>query len=439
MEAQTKSSSLSPWFYVPSLYFVQGVPYMIINVVSTILYKRLGVDNAQITLWTSFLYLPWVIKMFWGPFVDTYSTKRRWLLTTQFLMCGCLALVALSLQLPNFFFISLAAFAVGAFISATYDIATDGFYMLALNPGQQAFFVGIRTFSYRLAMIFCTGFLVILAGRLETTTGNNPLSWSIAIGISAIVFAILFVFHALILPNPESNSQKLNTQKSNSQNNLDNRTVRNVSWVDVFRSYFQQYKVYIILLFILLYRFGEAMLLKLASVFLLDETAKGGLGIPTEEIGYIYGTFGLLSLICGGIVGGILISKFGLKKALFPMALALNLPNLFYVYMALAKPPIQFVYPLVSIEQFGYGIGTTAFMVYLMYICKGEYKTSHYAISTGLMALGMMIPGAISGTIQQSVGYPLFFGIVFLVTIPGMLTIFFLPLNEEEGKQQQIV
>ena len=437
MKAQTKSSSLSPWFYVPSLYFVQGIPYMIINVVSTILYKRLGVDNAQITLWTSFLYLPWVIKMFWGPFVDTYSTKRKWLLSTQFAMCACLALVALSLQLPNFFFISLAAFAVGAFISATYDIATDGFYMLALNPGQQAFFVGIRTFFYRLAMLFCTGFLVILAGRLEKATENNALSWSIAIGVSAVIFVILFIFHALILPDPESSSQKSSSQKSSSQNNLDNRTVKNVSWLEVFRSYFQQHKVYIILLFILLYRFGEAMLLKLASVFLLDETRAGGLGISTEDVGYIYGTFGLVSLIFGGIIGGILISKFGLKKALFPMALSLNLPNLFYVYMAVAKPPIQFVYPLVSIEQFGYGIGTTAFMVYLMYICKGEYKTSHYAISTGLMALGMMIPGAISGTIQESVGYPLFFGIVFLVTIPGMLTIFFLPLNEEDGKQQQ--
>ncbi|MDJ0772375.1 MAG: MFS transporter [Mastigocoleus sp. MO_167.B18] len=429
MEAQTKSSSLSPWFYVPSLYFVQAIPYTIVNVVSTILYKRLGVDNAQITLWTSFLYLPWVIKMFWGPFVDTFSTKRRWLLTTQFVMSGCLALVALSLQLPNFFFISLAAFAVGAFISATYDIATDGFYMLALNPGQQAFFVGIRTFFYRLAMLFCTGFIVILAGRLEKTTGNNPLSWSIAIGVAAVIFAILFAFHALILPAPESNSH----------NNLDNKTVQNVSWVDIFRSYFQQHKVYITLLFILFYRFGEAMLLKLASVFLLDETGAGGLGLATEDVGYVYGTFGLVSLICGGILGGILISKFGLKKSLFPMALSLNLPNLFYVYMAVAKPPIQFVYPLVSIEQFGYGIGTTAFMVYLMYICKGEYKTSHYAISTGLMALGMMIPGAISGTIQESVGYPLFFGIVFLATIPGMLTIFFLPLNGEEGKQQKTI
>ncbi|MEM7553988.1 MAG: MFS transporter [Cyanobacteria bacterium P01_A01_bin.84] len=425
METQTKSktSSLSPWYYVPSLYFAEGVPYMIINVVSTILYKRLGVSNEQITLWTSFLYLPWVLKMFWGPFIDTYSTKRKWLLTSTLAMCACLSVAAFSLQLPNYFFISLAAFTVGGFISATYDTATDGYYMLTLNPGQQAFFVGIRTFFYRLAMLFSSGFLVILAGNLEKSTENIPLSWTISIGVSAVLFAILFFFHAFILPNPEANIESSSATK----------TVVVIPWIDVFRSYFQQNKIAIILAFILLYRFGEAMLLKLASVFLLDKVEVGGLGLATEDIGVIYGTYGLLALICGGITGGVLISKFGLKKSFFPMALALNVPDLFYVLMATLKPPIQYVYPLVAIEQFGYGIGTTAFMVYLMYICKGEYKTSHYAISTGLMAFGMMIPGAISGFIQQAVGYPLFFTLVFLVTIPGMLTIFFVPINEDEN------
>ncbi|MEM7726206.1 MAG: MFS transporter [Cyanobacteria bacterium P01_A01_bin.45] len=422
-QTQSKTSSLSPWYYVPSLYFAEGVPYMIINVVSTILYKRLGVSNEQITLWTSFLYLPWVIKMFWGPFVDTYSTKRRWLLTSTLAMCACLSVAAFSLQLPNYFFISLAAFTVGGFISATYDIATDGYYMLALNPGKQAFFTGIRTFFYRLAMAFSSGFLVILAGNLEKSTGNIPLSWTISIGISAVLFAILFFFHAFILPNPEASAE----------NKSESKTVVVIPWIDVFRSYFQQHKIAVILAFILLYRFGEAMLLKLASVFLLDKVEAGGLGLTTEDIGYVYGTYGLLALVCGGIAGGVLISKFGLKKSFFPMALALNVPDLFYVLMATLKPAIQYVYPLVAIEQFGYGIGTTAFMVYLMHICKGKYKTSHFAISTGLMAFGMMIPGAISGFIQKAVGYPLFFTLVFLVTIPGMLTIFFVPLNEDEN------
>ncbi|OUL28105.1 MFS transporter [Nostoc sp. RF31YmG] len=413
----------SPWAYIPTLYFAEGVPNVIISSVSVIFYKKLGIDNDQITAWTSFLYLPWVIKMFWGPLVDIYATKRTWILVTQFAMFCCLSLVALSLQLPNFFFVSLAALTVGAFISATYDIATDGFYMLALNPEQQAFFVGIRSLFYRIAVLFGSGLLVVLAGRLETTLNNIPLSWTISLGFSAIIFAILFIFHRFILPLPASDTPRepqTQTEK--------------IPFVDIIQTYFRQEKIVAILAFILLYRLGEAMLLKIASLFLLDKIEKGGLAISTEQFGLIYGTFGVLSLIIGGILGGMLISRYGLKKCLLPMALALNLPDLFYVYLAYAKPSLTLVYPLVSLEQFGYGLGFTAFSVYLMYICQGEYKTSHYAISTGLMALGLMLPGAISGTIQQAVGYPLFFVLVCLLTIPGMITIFFIPLQEESKR-----
>lgn len=415
-----KPQTPSPWTYIPTLYFGEGVPNVIISSVSVIFYKKLGIDNDQITAWTSFLYLPWVIKMFWGPFVDIYATKRTWILVTQLAMFCCLSLVALSLQLPNFFFISLAALTVGAFISATYDIATDGFYMLALNPEQQAFFVGIRSLFYRIAVLFGSGFLVVLAGRLETTFNNIPLSWTISIGVSAVVFAILFIFHRLILPLPDLDAPRQTSAES-----------QKIPFTEIVITYFRQEKIGAILAFILLYRLGEAMLLKIASLFLLDKIEKGGLGTSTEEFGWIYGTFGVLSLIIGGILGGVLISRYGLKKCLLPMALALNLPDVFYVYMAYAKPSLTLVYPLVSLEQFGYGLGFTAFSIYLMYICQGEYKTSHYAISTGLMALGLMLPGAISGTIQQAVGYPLFFVLVCLLTIPGMLTIFFIPLREE--------
>ncbi|MBD2337035.1 MFS transporter [Calothrix sp. FACHB-156] len=414
-----KTRSPSPWTYIPTLYFAEGVPNVIISSVSVIFYKKLGIDNDQITAWTSFLYLPWVIKMFWGPVVDIYATKRTWILVTQFAMFCCLSLVALSLQLPNFFFVSLAALTVGAFISATYDIATDGFYMLALNPEQQAFFVGIRSLFYRIAVLFGSGLLVVLAGRLETTLNNIPLSWTISIGFSAVIFVILFIFHRFILPSPELDISR-QTQAQGEK----------IPFVDIIQSYFRQEKIGAILAFILLYRLGEAMLLKVASLFLLDKLEKGGLAVSTEQFGLIYGTFGVLSLIIGGILGGMIISRYGLKKCLLPMALALNLPDLFYVYLAYAKPSLTLVYPLVSLEQFGYGLGFTAFSVYLMYICQGEYKTSHYAISTGLMALGLMLPGAISGTIQQAIGYPLFFVLVCLLTIPGMITIFFIPLKE---------
>ncbi|MBW4427389.1 MAG: AmpG family muropeptide MFS transporter [Nostoc desertorum CM1-VF14] len=417
MKPQTTTPS--PWTYIPTLYFASGIPYIIINTVSVIFYKKLGIDNTQIALWTSFLYLPWVIKMFWGPVVDIYSTKRQWILYTQFAMFACLGLIAFSLQLPNFFFISLVTLTIGAFISATYDIATDGFYLLALSPEQQALFVGIRSLFYRMAVIFGSGILVVLAGQLEVSLNNIPLSWTIAIGFSALILAILFIFHRLILPLPESDNQRQIQAREN------------IPFWSIISSYFAQDKIINILAFVLLYRLGEAMLVKIASLFLLDKPEVGGLGLSTSDVGLVYGTFGVISLICGGILGGLLISRYGLKKCLFPMALALNLPNIFYVYMAYTKPSLTLVYPLVSLEQFGYGFGFTAFSVYLMYICQGEYKTSHFAISTGFMALGMMLPGLVSGYLQKALGYPLFFVLICLLTIPGMIALFFIPLKEE--------
>ncbi|MBD6618494.1 AmpG family muropeptide MFS transporter [Komarekiella sp. 'clone 1'] len=420
MKHQTTST---PFTFIPTLYFASGIPYIIINTVSVIFYKKLGIDNTQIALWTSFLYLPWVIKMFWGPIVDIYSTKRKWILYTQFATFCCLGLVAFCLQLPNFFFISLATLTIGAFISATYDIATDGFYLLALSPEQQAFFVGIRSLFYRLAVIFGSGLLVVLAGQLEIYLNNIPLSWTLAIGFSALILAIIFVFHRLILPVPELDHQR------------QSQFTEKIPFWSIITSYFTQPKITAILAFILLYRLGEAMLVKIASLFLLDKPEVGGLGLSTSDVGLVYGTFGVISLICGGILGGLLISKYGLKKCLFPMALALNLPDVFYVYMAYTKPSLTLVYPLVSLEQFGYGVGFTAFSVYLMYICHGEYKTSHFAISTGIMALGMMLPGLVSGYLQKALGYPLFFVLVCLLTIPGMIALFFIPLKEESKPQ----
>ncbi|KAF3884772.1 MULTISPECIES: MFS transporter [Nostocales] len=417
MEEQIKSRS--PWAFIPTLYFASGMPYVIINTLSVIFYKKLGIDNTQITFWTSLLYLPWILKMFWSPIVDTYWTKRTWILGTQLAMFCCLGLVAFSLQLPNFFFISLAGLTVGAFISATYDIATDGFYLLALNPGEQAFFVGIRSLFYRIALIFGSGFLVILAGILEEKYLKSiPLSWSLSIGLSSLILATLFIFHQIFLPLPEAGDRSQLEAQSK------------ISFFDIIISYFKQEKIAAILAFILLYRFGEAMLLKIAQLFLLDKPEAGGLGLSTSTVGLIYGTFGVLSLIVGGITGGMVISRYGLKKCLLPMALALNLPDIFYVYMAYAKPSLPLVYALVSFEQLGYGFGFTAFSIYLMYISKGEYKTSHFAISTGIMALGIMLPGLISGYIQAQVGYFLFFILVCLLTVPGMITLFFIPLEE---------
>lgn len=412
-------TSRSPWTFIPTLYFAEGVPYVIINTVSVIFYKKMGIENAQIAFWTSLLYLPWVIKMFWAPIVDTYSTKRNWIVYTQVAMLGCLTCVAFSFQVPHFFILSLLCLTVGAFVSATHDIAADGFYLLALNKEQQAFFAGIRSVFYRFAIIFGSGVLVVLAGELEIGLKNIPLSWTLAIGLSALIFAFLFIFHGSILPVVESDLE----QEAKSP-------TEKIPFLSIIKSYFRQDQIGSILAFILLYRLGEAMLGKIASPFLLDKRELGGLGLSTSDVGLAYGTVGVISLIFGGILGGILIAKYGLRKSILPMALAVHLPNLFYVYMAYVQPPTELVYLLVALDQFGYGLGFTAFSIYLMYISRGEYKTSHFAISTGFMALGMMFPGLISGYIQQAVGYPSFFILVFLATIPGMITLFFIPLED---------
>jgi PAT family beta-lactamase induction signal transducer AmpG len=418
---QKQRTSRTPWSFLPSLYFAEGLPYVLINTVSVILYKRMGIDNAHIAFWTSWLYLPWVLKMFWGPVVDVYATKRKWILGTQAAMSFCMFVIAFSLRTEHFFALSLSAFFAGAFISATYDIATDGFYMLALTEQEQALFVGLRAGFYRLAMIFGSGFLVYVAGMLETSRNDIAWSWSTVMVASGLIFAGAAVYHRFSLPFPASDSAGPEKEKA-----------EEASFLDVFRAYFRQEKIGVMLAFILFYRLGEAMLLKLVSPFLLDAVSDGGLGLTTKEVGLVYGTVGVLCLVVGGILGGWLVSQFGFRRCVWPMVIAMHLPDLFFVYMAYAQPGIGLVYPLVALEQFGYGLGFTVFTVYLMYSAQGRFKTSHYAISTGIMALGMMLPGFISGWLQQTVGYRMFFFIVCIMTIPGMLTIPFISKDRME-------
>src|SRR5512143_3592613 len=421
-------ASRNPWSFLPTVDFAEGLPYVLINTVSVILYKRMGIDNAHIAFWTSWLYLPWVVKMFWGPFVDVYSTKRRWILSTQAAMSLCLFAVAFPLRTESFFVLSLAAFFAGAFISATCDIATDGFYMLALSESDQALFVGLRAGFYRLAMIFGSGFLVYAAGVLETSTNDIAGSWSAVLAASGLIFAGAGIYHKFLLPFPAADGPR--KPMGGGGEGGTGRRGDEASFAEVIRSYFRQEKIGVTLAFILFYRLGEAMLMKLVTPFLLDAKQSGGLALSTKEVGLVYGTVGVICLVCGGILGGWLISRFGFKKCVWPMVITMHLPDLFFVYMAYAQPGTALVYPLVALEQFGYGLGFTVFTVYLMYSANGRYKTSHYAISTGIMALGMMLPGFASGWIQQAVGYRAFFLIVCAMTIPGMLTIPFLPIGK---------
>jgi MFS transporter, PAT family, beta-lactamase induction signal transducer AmpG len=413
-----KAVNRNPWFFIPTLYFAEGTPYILINVVSVIVYKRMGVDNASIAAWTSLLYLPWVIKMFWGPLVDTNSTKRNWIIFTQLAMTLCLASIAFSLHFTYFFYISLAAFFIGAFVSATHDIAADGFYLLSLTKKDQAGFVGIRSTFYRFSMIFGQGFIVWFAGWMEVKTTNIAASWTIAFSITACIYFILFVYHNFILPFPD-----IDTASSKKEN----------AFTEVFISYFKQEKIGIILAFIFLYRFGEAFLIKMATPFFLDKPGTGGLGLATQQVGIVYGTIGIGCLLSGGIIGGLIIKKYGLKRCLLPMTLIMQFPMLIYILMSIIKPSGYFASPFVALEQFAYGFGFTAYMVYLMYLAdKSKFKSAHYAISTGLMASGMMLPGYISGYLQQFLGYQNFFIVTALLGIPGVVISFFLSKQQEK-------
>jgi len=420
----SQTACRSPWCFVPTLYFGEGLPYVLVNTISVILFKRMGVNNTDIAFWTSWLYLPWVMKMFWAPILDLRWTKRCWVLAAQGAMALIIGFIAYAVGRPDFFFPSLGAFLVGAFISATYDTATDGYYMLALTEKEQAFFTGIRSGFYRLAMIFGSGILVYLAGSAETALGNIGTAWMMVFSVCSGIFMIAFLYHYAVLPYPTADLRRLTAD-----------AIRTSAVKEVFSAYFKQEKIGVLVAFILFYRLGEAMLLKLVSPFLLDRRTDGGLGLTTSEVGLVYGTVGIIALVLGGMLGGLLISRYGLRRCTWPLVISMHLPDLFFVYMAWAQPSLAMVYTLVALEQFGYGMGFTVFTVYLMYSAKGRYKTSHYAISTGIMAIGMMFPGFISGLVQQKVGYPLFFAVACLLTIPGILTIPLLPNRQEAATE----
>lgn len=585
-----KKEYRNPWSWVSTLYYAQGIPYVIVMTVAVVLYKRLGLSNADIALYTSWLYLPWVIKPLWSPFIDMFRTKRFWIVLMQFIVGICLAGVAFTIPTSNFLQYTLAFFWLIAFSSATHDIAADGFYMLGLTKNDQAFFVGIRSTFYRLAMITGQGLLIILAGYFEinsgpphaeftvytqntiehysyiapdsakvfnenaelkilanidelsittnkkdswyidsvinavrtinasngfyddiekpsinganlstsngniaivsihltkslepgalmpihverksgdksilliegerlifnesnwnkpafciiqldpnltseseavfaATSGNIPWAWKITFLIITALFIVFFIYHYFILPYP-----------------IEDKPVKSSGSKSIFREFFTTFslffkkkKIGIIITFLLIYRFGEAQLVKLSSPFLLDPKNLGGLGLTTGEVGFAYGTMGVLALTLGGILGGFVASKHGLKKWLWWMFAAINIPHILYIYLAYALPDNFLIVTLcVAGEQFGYGFGFTAYMLYMIYVSEGEFKTAHYAICTGFMALSMMLPGMISGWIQEMLGYKLFFVWILLTMIPGFFVTKLIPLESDFGKK----
>ena len=423
---KTAARTRNPWLWVPSIYIAEGIPYMIVMTVSVVLYKNLELSNTDIALYTGWLYLPWVIKPLWSPFVDLFRTKRFWIIAMQLAIGGSFACVALTLPASDFVRYTLAMFWIMAFSSATHDIAADGFYMLGLDTPQQAAFVGVRTVFYRVATIASKGGLVILAGALQKFGYSVASAWSMTFVVVAAVFLALCIYHFFVLPKPLADHSAP----------LDKGRGAVAEYFRIITLFFRRKDILIIICFFLFYRFAEAQLVKMVAPFLLDSRAAGGLGLTTADVDWIYGTVGVVALMLGGLLGGYVIYRNGLKFWLWPMVIIMHVPDLIFVYLSHAQPEsIWLIGSAVAAEQFGYGFGFTAYTMYMIMVSQGEYKTVFYAIGTGIMALGMMLPAMSSGWIQEKLGYINFYYWILLTTIPGFIVTALVKIDPEYGKK----
>ena len=418
----------NPWSWVPTLYFAEGLPYVAVMTISLVLYKQLGLSNAEITFYTSWLYLPWVIKPLWSPFIDLIKTKRWWIVSMELLVGAAFGGVAFTIPTQFWLQGTLFFFWVMAFSSATHDIAADGYYMLGLDEHQQAWFVGIRSTFYRLATIFGQGVLVMIAGNLQVIYRNSiSYSWSLMFyGVTGL-FIALWLWHNAILPRPKEDAPR---------EDVNARTIWK-EFVNTIITFFQKPQVVAGILFMLFYRMPEGLLAKVSALFLIDAAHNGGMGLSPQEYGLVQGTVGVIGLTLGGILGGICAGRDGLKRWLWPMVCAITLPDIVYVYLSYALPESLLVINVcVFIEQFGYGFGFTAYMLYLIYYSQGNFKTSHYALCTAFMALSMMIPGLFAGALQESVGYRAFFIIVMICCAITFVVTSFLKIDPHFGKKE---
>lgn len=428
----------SPWAWIPTLYFAEGIPYVAVMTISVILYKQMGLSNADITFYTSWLYLPWVIKPLWSPLVDLVKTKRWWILIMQLLIGAALGGVAFTI--PTNFWLqgTLFFFWIMAFSSATHDIAADGYYMIALDEHEQSVFVGIRSTFYRLATIIGSGVLVMIAGALQERFGQSiPLSWSLMFYGACALFVALWLWHSAVLPRVKEGATTAVPvgEKQCLESEAEQKSMLGLI-VDFFTK-FPVKETVIGILFMLLYRMPEGLLVKVSALFLVDNTSVGGLGLTAEQYGLVQGTVGVIGLTLGGIIGGICAGVGGLKKWLWPMVCAITLPDAVYIYLSYCQPDnLYIVNACVFVEQFGYGFGFTAYMLYLIYYSRGNYKTSHYALCTAFMALSMMIPGLFAGQLQEAVGYQSFFLIVMACCIVTFIMAALIKIEPEFGKKK---
>lgn len=394
-----RNSGRSPYSWVSTLYFAEALPYMVVMALSTIMYTNMGLSNTELALYTSWLYLPWVIKPLWSPLVDSIRTKRWWIIAMQVLVGASLAGVALTLQTEWWLQLSLAFFWLMVFSSATHDIAADGFYIIGLTEKEQAFYVGWRSTFYRIGTIFCQGGLVVLAGVLQKGHSMS-VAWAMTMALAGLIMLALALWHSKVL--------KVSKDSKDLKDPKEFKIL--APFRDTLRVFFRKKGVLPALLFMLLFRFPEAQLAKMAQPFMLRGLEEGGLGLSTETVGLAYGTIGVIALLAGGILGGWLVSRNGLKRWWWPMIAAISLPDAVYIYLAMAQPTsLWIIDTCVAVEQLGYGFGFTAYMLFLVYFSKGDRSTSVFSICTALQALGMMLPGMMAGYLADQWGFATFF------------------------------
>lgn len=418
----------SPWYWIPTVYAAEGLPNIIVTGVSVVILLQMGMTNTQIALYTSWLQLPWIIKPLWSPFVDIFKTKRWWVIAMQMLLGAAFAGVAFTIGSSWWFQCIMFFLFLMGFSSATHDIAADGYYMIELDDHDQSFFVGIRNTVYRLAVIFGNGVLVPVAGLIQKASGGKvAFSWSLVFFGLAGLFLAIALYHRFYLPE--------------SANDKPRKLSASETWRTLGRSfstYFTKFplkETVVALLFLLLFRFPEALLTKMSPTFLLRPASEGGLGLSAEQYGIAYGTIGVIGLMLGGILGGILASRDGVKKWLWPMVLALTLPDLVYVYLSAGhQVGIGLVTACIFVEQCGYGFGFTALTLYMLYFSQGEFKTSHYSICTGITYLGLMLPGMVSGYLADRLGYHQFFVVVMAFCLVTFLVTALIKIDPSFGK-----
>ena len=421
----------NPWAWIPTLYFAEGLPNIIVTGLSVVMYMQMGLTDAEVGLYTGWLALPWVIKPLWSPFIDLLKTKRWWVLTMQALIGASLAGIAFSIPTAFWFQATMCLFFLIAFCSATHDISADGFYMIELDDHNQAKYVGLRNTFYRLAIIFVNGMLVSLAGILQVVfRGQIRFTWALIFYGLAGLFIGLWLYHSRFMPRP--------TEDVHTKRTLTEVTSELKKMFITFFQKFDRRGTFIVMLFLLFYRFPEALLNTMTKTFMLRNNYAGGLGLSPQEYGLANGTVGLIGLLLGGIIGGILVSRDGMKRWLWPMVCAITLPDVVYIYLSYSlNSNLVVVSSCLFIEQFGYGLGFTVLTLYMLYYSQGKYKTSHYSICTGISYLGLMLPGMLSGYIKDMVGYRMFFIIVMVCCAITFAVTAFLKIDPDFGKKEK--